>query len=278
MIGLFDSGLGGLTILRQLEQDIPHYDYLYLGDTARAPYGSKNPEEIIKFTWQGVEHLFQRGAKLVLLACNTASAVALRHIQQEKLSQYPNHNVLGIVVPTIEQITGANWKHQQPITTPLNHGGITVGVLATESTVNSGTYSREIHKRNPSIKVIEQACPRLVPLIEQQSSLEELNAAIQEYLTLLQSKANPRLYAVLLGCTHYELVAEQIKTFLPSETRLYQQPKVVAKSLENYLKNHPQAATSQSKRNNTKILLTGHEDLPNFIKPNPAWQVSNVDF
>ncbi len=257
MIGLFDSGLGGLTILRQLEQDLPQYEYLYLGDTAHAPYGSKDAAEITHLTWQGVEQLFSQGAKLVLLACNTASAVALRHIQQTELPQkYPDRNVLGIIVPTIEQITGIDWKHQTPITTTVADGAVTIGVLATTATVSSGTYEHEIHKRNPSLKIISQACPQLVPLIESQAPPEKISAAIKKYLNQLYAQAENNLYAVLLGCTHYELIADLIQDQLLPSIRLYRQPQVISQSLKSYLHRHPDLATPQSKPAPTRIMLT----------------------
>ena len=260
MIGVFDSGFGGLTILRALVDKLPQYSYCYLGDNARAPYGNRTSEEIYEFTREGVTYLFERGCPLVILACNTASAVALRRLQQEWLPRtYPDRRILGILVPTIEQITSVPWKHEKP------SGGeqarpTTIGVLATEQTVRSGAYEHEIKKRNQAIQVVQQACPGLVEAIEADMPHVELGPLVEGYVTHLQERIPadaPPLEAVLLGCTHYELIAELIARHLPPEVRLYEQPTIVAKSLEEYLKHHPEVVEKIEQQGTQTLLTTG---------------------
>lgn len=238
MIGVFDSGYGGLTILRELKNQLPQYDYLYLGDNAHAPYGTKDADEVYQYTTAGVKFLFDQGAQIVILGCNTASVSALRRIQTQWLKAYDSQRrVLGIVVPTIEQITGANWRHQEPITTPIKSRALTVGVLATPLTVETNVYTTEIHKRNQSVQVIEQACPELAELIEAGND-QAIDQKIKQYCTELLMKAPGRISSVLLGCTHYELVRSKIESALPPHTKLFSQPFIVAQSLTAYLQRH----------------------------------------
>ncbi|MEX0649740.1 MAG: glutamate racemase [Candidatus Andersenbacteria bacterium] len=243
MIGIFDSGYGGLTIARALMDALPQYSYVYLGDNARAPYGQRSREEILQFTTQGIEYLFAQGCEVVILACNTASANALRAIQQHFLpSKYPHKRVLGIVVPTIEQITGVPWRHVEPIHQALESEQATVGILATEQTVNSGAYEIEITKRNPNIFVAQQACNGLVEAIEANDS-EKIEKLIEQAITELYQKIpsyHPPISALLLGCTHFELITDGIKAHLPKDTHVYGQPEIVASSFVQYLKRHPE--------------------------------------
>lgn len=262
MIGLFDSGYGGLTILHGILEVLPQYSYLYVGDNARAPYGSRSSEEIFEFTRQGVDYLFSQGCELVILACNTASASALRRLQQEVLpAQYPDKKILGILVPTIEQITGVPWKQTNHSMSAI--GVATVGVLATEATVQAGAYAEEIHKRNPSIRVVQQACPGLVEAIEAGESLTRIDSLIETYITALEAKvpADTSLSAVLLGCTHYALVANRIHNFLAPNIKLYEQPSIVATSLANYLDRHTELAARIEQRRTCVFLTTGNPDL-----------------
>src|SRR3989338_5365162 len=183
MIGIFDSGDGGLPTLKAVCEVLPQYDYVYLGDHARAPYGPRSQEEIFEFTWQGVKFLFDQGCVLVVLACNTASANALRRIQQERLPEtFPDRRVLGILVPTIEQITGQNWSNQVNQFLRGREKSDTVLVLGTEATVQSNAYQIEVEKRLPGIRVLQQACPDLVSLIERNASPEEIHSALDRYL------------------------------------------------------------------------------------------------
>lgn len=237
MIGVFDSGSGGLTILRALVRELPEYSYVYLGDTKNAPYGEKGTDEIIELTKQGVDSLFSKGATLVVLACNTASAVALRELQQSWMPvHHSDKKLLGIVVPTIEQVTGADWSHTSPITTPISEERLTIGVLATPITVASNAYPNEIHKRNASVQVVQQSCPGLAGAIERKDA-KEISHLMSLYVGELIEKA-PTMQSVLLGCTHYELVADQISQQLGGSVRLYHQPGIVAKSLKEYLRRH----------------------------------------
>lgn len=257
MIGIFDSGLGGLTILHELVQQLPQYSYVYFGDNAHAPYGNKQPEEVYELTVNGVQFLFNQGAQLVILGCNTASVSALRKIQSEWLLKHGSHQrVLGIVVPTIEQITGANWRYQEPITTPLMGETLTVGVLATPLTVNTGVYTTEIHKRNQSIHVIEQACAGLVEAIEKNND-DSIRQLLEQYTRQLQEKAGDHLTSVLLGCTHYELIRSQIQTKLPARTKLLSQPSIVAKSLTAYLHRHPEVEIKLSRKSHVSFWTSG---------------------
>jgi glutamate racemase len=260
MIGIFDSGYGGLTILHGIVDILPQYSYLYLGDNARAPYGSRSHEEILQFTTEGVEYLFQQGCPLVILACNTSSANALREIQQNVLpARYPDKRVLGILVPTIEQITGQSWGSVGGRATKTDLL-TTVGIVATEQTVRSGAYEAEIKKRNSSINVIQQTCPELVPLIEQGAGKDVLTERVRAYLQELYSKVDstaPPLTAVLLGCTHYALIADLIAQQLPTGVVLYEQPTIVAESLRKYLTDHPEIETQLDRAGKKTFLTTG---------------------
>lgn len=246
MIGIFDSGFGGLTILQEIQKQLPKYNYLYFGDNANAPYGCRTPEEIYNLTKQGVIYLFENGCQLVILACNTASAQALRKLQQEFLHQnYPsNYRVLGIIVPTIEQIIDSQNIHK-------------VGILGTTQTINAGSYQREIKKHRPDIQVFGQACPSLCGLIEDNSHSNLLDEHIIKYLSLLPED----LDAVLLGCTHYEIIASQIKKHLPAKTILFEQPKMVAKSLKNYLERHPEIEAKLEQNGQTTFITSAEPKL-----------------
>lgn len=228
MIGVFDSGCGGLSVLRELVRKFPNYHYVYLGDSARAPYGSRSDEEIYRFTRAGVEFLFGHGAELVILACNTASAGALRRIQQELLpKRYPTKRVLGIIIPTAEDIVAQSATGA-------------VGVLATEATVRSGVYVREIQKLNPKAKVYQEACPRLVPMIEMGvTDGEGFLRAVRGHVKNLLSR-RPKIDTVVLGCTHYAVAQDVITSHFPRQLTLMAQGELVAKSLGGYLKRHPE--------------------------------------
>jgi glutamate racemase len=238
MIGVFDSGYGGLTILQACIDRLPNYSFSYLGDNARAPYGSRSEEEIIRFALQGVEFLFGQGCPLVILACNTASANALRRIQQAVLPQrYPDKRVLGILVPTVEQVSERN-----------------VTVFATEATVRSHAYAHEIAKRNPSVRVVERACPRIVPLIESGASQDMLREAVADCASGIEKPD-----AVILGCTHYPLVKDFFREALPG-IPLYEQPQIVADRLADYLERHPEVAQMLDKRAQRQFFTTADPD------------------
>lgn len=244
MIGIFDSGYGGLTVLRAIHNALPSYATVYLGDNARAPYGDKTDEEILEYTRQGVETLFHRGCTIVILGCNTASAAALRKLQQEWLPvAYPQRRILGIVVPTVEAISALPHEH--------------VGVLATAHTVATRAYEREIHKLNPAITVTQYACNNLAGMIEANGA--ESEAVKQEAKKCVESLiSSPQ--AVLLGCTHYEFIADYIASLLPEGTALIRQPNIVANSLQGYLTRHPELESQLIKTAERTYLTTGNPE------------------
>jgi glutamate racemase len=246
-IGIFDSGFGGLTVLKEIQNKLPQYDYLYLGDNARAPYGSRSFETVYEYTLECVNHLFSMGCELVILACNTASAKALRTIQQKDLPSIdPKKRVLGVIRPTTE-IVGNYSK--------TGH----VGILGTTGTVSSNSYPVEIEKFFPNLKVYQEACPMWVPLIENN---EYDNAGadffIKKHATRLMEK-QPAIDAIILGCTHYPLIADKIKQHLPHQVQLLSQGAIVAASLGNYLQRHPEIEKNCSKGQSLAFYTT---DLP----------------
>ena len=227
-IGVFDSGYGGLTVLKEITSMLPQYDYIYLGDNARAPYGPRSFETVYQYTLQCVRWFFQQGCPLVILACNTASAKALRTIQQNDLEKIgPGKRVLGVIRPTTE-IIGNYTRNQQ------------VGILGTTGTVQSNSYPIEIEKFFPQIKVYQEACPMWVPLVENNEQ-DSAGATwfIEQHIKRLFSQSKD-IDTVLLACTHYPLLADRIKKFLPPGTTLLSQGEIVARSLQNYLTRHPE--------------------------------------
>ena len=226
-IGVFDSGYGGLTVLNEFVKLLPEYDYLYLGDNARAPYGARAFDTVYHYTLQCVKYLFDKGCHLVILACNTASAKALRNIQQLDLPHIaPDRRVLGVIRPTTEII--GNF-------TETNH----IGIFATAGTVASNSYLVEIEKFFPAIKVYQEACPMWVPLIENgEYDSEGADYFVKKYIDALLQQ-NPAIDAILLGCTHYPLLINKIRQFLPTHIRLITQGEIVAHSLQEYLTRHP---------------------------------------
>lgn len=243
-IGIFDSGYGGLTVFRDIRAKLPQYDYIYLGDNARAPYGPRDFDTIYHYTLECVRHLFDMGCQLVVLACNTASAKALRTIQQQDLPKIaPDRRVLGVIRPTTE-IVGkySNTKH--------------VGVLATRGTVVSQSYVIEIQKFFPDIKVFQQACPMWVPLVENNEH-EGAGADyfVQKYLDELLAQST-QIDTVVLGCTHYPLLEKKIRQFLPPQVKLLMQGEIVAKSLSEYLHRHPEMDAVCSKGGGVEYFTT----------------------
>ncbi|WP_029012297.1 glutamate racemase [Niveispirillum irakense] len=241
MIGVFDSGHGGLTVLNALHRSMPQTDFLYLGDHHDAPYGDRTPDEIYRLTLAGVSRLFDAGARLVILACNTASAVALRRLQQTWLdAAYPGRRVLGVLVPMVEAITGVPWMADLAAERPAGPPR-TIGIFATSRTVDSGAYPREISHRAPEVRVVQQACPDLVPLIEADAPAEVIRAAVARYTDGLLSQLGGEMpQAVMLGCTHYPLVADHFAALLPPGVEVLSQPDLTARSLTAYLERHPE--------------------------------------
>jgi glutamate racemase len=242
-IGVFDSGYGGLTILREIVNGLPQYDYIYLGDNARAPYGNRSFETVYHYTLQCVKWLFQQGCSLVILACNTASAKALRTIQQNDLSKISSEKrVLGVIRPTTE-IIGKFSKTES------------VGILATNGTVASNSYPIEISKFFPELKVYQEACPMWVPLIENN---EYQNSGADFFIkknlqSLFEKEKN--IDVVLLACTHYSLLKNKIEEYLPVNVKLVSQGEIVANSLTDYLDRHSEIEKLHSK-NGTLIFYT----------------------
>lgn len=251
-IGVFDSGYGGLTVLGEIVKKLPQYDYIYLGDNARAPYGNRSFETVYAFTWQHVKHLFEMGCQLVILACNTASAKALRSIQQINLpATDPARRVLGVIRPTAE-IVGEKTRTGN------------VGIFATEGTVRSQTYMIEIQKFFPDVQVFQQACPMWVPIIEN-NEMETEGAAyfIRKYIDSLLARSN-NIDTIVLGCTHYPLIVKQIRKYLPAHIQLISQDSIVAESLADYLQRHPEIESVCSKNNTIQFYTT--DDAENFDK------------
>jgi glutamate racemase len=243
-IGIFDSGYGGLTILHGIRQLLPEYDYLYLGDNARAPYGPRSFDVVYEFTRQAVVKLFEMGCHLVILGCNTASAKALRTIQQNDLTKIdPERRVLGVIRPTAEVIGSL---------TTSNH----VGVLATEGTIKSESYNLEIQKLHPDIKVSGVACPFWVPLVESnEADSPGADYFVKKRIDEIMRK-DPAIDTIILGCTHYPLLMPKILKYLPAGVRVVPQGEYVAESLKNYLERHPNIEQHCSKHATVHYLTT----------------------
>ena len=247
-IGIFDSGYGGLTIFREIQALTPQYDYIYLGDNARAPYGSRSFDVVYEFTRQAVRRLFDEGCQLVILACNTASAKALRTIQQVDLPKWDNsRRVLGIIRPTVEAIDAC---------TKNKH----IGLLGTAGTIRSKSYEIEIEKLSSAIKVTGEACPMWAPLVEN-NEFDKPGADyyIRQHINNLLER-NPAIDAIILGCTHYPLLLPKIRQFTPSHIQIIEQGKLVANSLLDYLYRHSEIESRCSKGGTILFYTTEAED------------------
>lgn len=247
-IGVFDSGYGGLTILDKIREALPEYDYIYLGDNARAPYGTRSFEVVYEFTRQAVNKLFDMGCHLVILACNTASAKALRSIQMNDLPGIdPARRVLGVIRPTVECV-GEISKNQH------------IGVLATAGTIKSESYPLEIHKLFPEIQVSGTACPMWVSLVENNESQDEgADYFIRKYINQLLSK-DPQIDTVILGCTHFPILLPKIRQYIPEHISVIAQGEYVAESLKDYLKRHPEMNAKCTKNGNCQFYTTEAEE------------------
>lgn len=244
-IGIFDSGYGGLTVFSQIEQTLPSYDYIYLGDNARTPYGTRSFETVYRYTWECVQALFAQGCRLVILACNTASAKALRNIQQKNLPLLDGHHrVLGVIRPTTE-IIGRFSKSNN------------IGILATPGTVASQSYLIEVKKFFPQLTVTQEACPMWVPLVENMEHLSDgADYFIRQHLDRLLSTA-PDIDTLLLACTHYPLLQAKIRQFLPDHIQILSQGEIVANSLKNYLQRHPEIDALCTQQGQRQFYTTG---------------------
>lgn len=243
-IGLFDSGYGGLTILDKIRSRLPQYDYIYLGDNARTPYGTRSFEVVYQYTWECVNFLFQNDCQLVILACNTASAKALRSIQQNNLPKsYPSRRVLGVIRPTVEAI-GEITKSRS------------VGLVATEGTIQSNSYALELEKLFPDIMLFGQACPMWVPLIENNEHHSDgADFFVKKYIDALFFD-NHQIDTLILGCTHYPLLLNKISEAVPHGVHVVTQGEIVARSLEDYLVRHPEIESLCSKNSSVKFFTT----------------------
>lgn len=249
-IGIFDSGYGGLTIYQEIVRQLPQYDYIYLGDNARVPYGNRSFEVINEYTKDAIEFLFEKGCRLVILACNTASAKALRSYQQIHLPKVKGlHKVLGVIRPTTEIIGSLSTTKK-------------IGVFATQGTVSSGSYEIEIKKFTPEAEVFQQACPLWVPLIEnQETDSDGARYFVKKYVDELMAKSD-QIDSIILGCTHFPLLKDLIEEYLPPGVQVYEQGQFVAESLTNYLVRHPEVEERCSKNGNQQFLTT--ETAENF--------------
>jgi glutamate racemase len=243
-VGIFDSGYGGLTVMKEIVQKLPAYDYIYLGDNARAPYGNRSFDTVYHYTLECVEWFFKQGCPLVILACNTASAKALRSIQQNDLERIaPGKRVLGVIRPTTEVI--GNYTESRSI-----------GILGTAGTVQSGSYEIEIHKFFPDIKVHQEACPMWVPLIENNEHLSKgADYFVKKHLENIMAQS-PVIDTLLLACTHYPLMIDKIKEYVPIGTTIISQGEIVANSLADYLRRHPAMEESISKGSSKQFFTT----------------------
>lgn len=247
-IGVFDSGYGGLTILKEIRKRLPEYEYLYLGDNARAPYGNRSFDIVYDFTREAVEELFARGCHLVILACNTASAKALRSVQQQVLPEkYPERRVLGVIRPTVEilgTITGT--RH--------------VGLFATPGTANSHSYRMELEKMWPDVRITEMACPMWVPLVEAgEADGPGADYFVKKYVDQLL-ESDPEIDTIVLGCTHYPLLLPKIRQYVREDIRILPQGEIVAQSLADYLQRHPEMEEKCLKGEGVEFLTTENED------------------
>ena len=247
-IGVFDSGYGGLTILRDLRKILPDYDYLYLGDNARAPYGSRSFEVIYRYTLEAVKELFARGCPLVILACNTASAKALRSIQQKDLPNIdPTRRVLGVIRPTVEILNNVS-------------GSGHVGVLGTPGTVASESYVIEATKLFPNMKVSQQECPLWVPIVENsEADGDGADYFVKKYIDAIMNK-DPEIDTLVLACTHYPLLIDKIRKYAPENVLILSQGNPVASSLQDYLHRHPEMECRLSKGGSVEFLTSENPD------------------
>ena len=251
MIGVFDSGYGGLTILKDFLKELPEYDYLYLGDNARAPYGNRSTETLIGYASQAVEYLFEQGCSLIIIACNTASSTVLRHLQEEYLRkpQRQDRKILGVIRPLAEEAVKITQKNS-------------IGVVGTRSTITAKSYEIELQNLKSDLRVFSQACPLLVPLIEENwYKKPETRMILKKYLKFLQ---NANIDTLVLGCTHYPFLLKEFSRIMGKNVQVLNPGPLVAKSLKDYLNRHPEIETLLT-RKMTKTYLTT-DDAQKFQK------------
>lgn len=259
-IGVFDSGVGGLTVHRELTRRFPDRDFIYLADQAMAPYGGRGGEEIVDLTRIGCERLFAAGANVIVLACNTASAIALRRLQQTWVPEArARHgrpvNVLGIIVPTIEAATGLPWTYEAERRGDKIEAIDITGVFSTAATAQSRVYEIEIDKRREDLAVFSEPCPGLAGLIELGAPTEELKVVVDDHVDTLRRRIGRHPDTAILGCTHYEIVADLFAAALSPGTRVIHQPTAVADALDRYFQRHPEYGLGETGRRD--FLTTG---------------------
>lgn len=259
-IGVFDSGVGGLSVHRALALRMPKADFVYLADQANAPYGGREGEEIVDLTRRGCEALFDQGCDLVVLACNTASGIALRRLQQTWLPGYRKQlgrpvNILGIIVPTIEAATGVPWEHEAERRGEKVEKLDILAVFCTPATARSRVYEIEIDKRRQDVAVFAEPCPTLAPMIEAGAGAVELATAIEGHVAAITTRIGRAPDRAILGCTHYEIVADIFRAALKPGTPLIHQPGATADALEDYLAKHPEYRAGES--GSRRFLTTG---------------------
>lgn len=258
-IGIFDSGLGGLLITKSLIKKLPQYNYIYLGDTKRVPYGNRSSETIYEFLKESVEYLFKQNCSLIIVACNTASAQALRRIQQELLpNKYPNRRVLGVIIPTCEAVLENKNSHK-------------IGILATQATIESNAFVIELNKINKNTKIIQKSTPLLVPFIEN-DSLSLIDPILKNYLKSFKGKID----TLILGCTHYPILESKIKKILGPKTKIISQNKIIPDKLKYYLEKHREIENRLTKRSKYTFYVTDiTETMKKTVK---KWFGENVLF
>ena len=239
-IGIFDSGLGGLVIARKIFKKLPGFDYVYLGDTKNLPYGEKSQKQIYLYTKKGVEYLFKKKCELIIIACNTASALALRKLQQNFLPKYfPNRRILGVIIPTLEEAD----KH---------HKGRRMGVIATTATINSHIYKKELLKIDKRAKIFEISAPDLVTLIES-NDLKKATESLKIYLSSFQKN---KVETVILGCTHYPILKSVCSRLLGKQVSIISQDEIIPKKLKEYLNKHPELKRKLTKNRTRRFYVT----------------------
>lgn len=240
-IGIFDSGLGGLAILKEVVKRLPKYNYIYLGDNARVPYGGRSHDLIYQYTKQAVDFLFSKDCELIILACNSATVSSLRKLQQEYLPKYQlNKKILGVVFPAVEEVIEKNDKK--------------IGIIATNATINSKVYDKEILKKNPDAKIFSQACPLLVPIIEaDELDWEGLDLILEKYLKPLKAE---NIESLILGCTHYGLIESKIQKIVGDSVKMINQGKTTALKLHDYLERHSEVDLKLIKQSQKRFYVT----------------------
>ncbi len=261
MIAVFDSGYGGLTVLKPIMDILPDYDYVYLGDNARAPYGNHSPETIKLFSEQATDYLLGKGANLIIFACNTTSSVALRHIQQkyEKLLRGENKRILGVLIPAAQHVIKESKSGR-------------IGVMGTKATINSKVYDEEIKKINASAKVFSKACPLLVPFIEEGwHKKPEAKSILKKYLNPLK---NANIDTLILGCTHYPMMSSSISKIMGKNIKAVNSGEVAARSLKEYLERHTEIERQLSKNKGRRFLTTDNpKEFKKFAEQNLGMKI-----